>query len=541
MLLGLLLGLFVGPRSFLFEKETLFFPDSARARLRPAPDPSLPSLALRPGEALQARVVGEVVGVDGRAWLEVRVPADAFSKPRSAASSAASSKTSQAASQADGNLSKSSSGEGEKQARSWRTAFLPSAGAPPRVSGQGLEVMAWVRPVGRLFLRLIKMVIVPLVFVSLLLGVASLGDMGKLGRLGGATLGYFMGTTLVAITIGLLLANAIGPGRGMSPRDKEALCSAHVEDAQRAAEEEEASRRKGNLLDRIVDLVPEVPLHAATSQSPNMLQVIVFALFLGVGFLLVPASRAAPALAVFDSLNEVLIRVVVLVMGFAPWGVLALLADVTGSAGLAVLGALAAYSGVVVLALLLHGTIIYGLAVRLLGRYPLGRFFRGAREAQLIAFSTSSSSATLPVSIRVAEESLGVRSRTAGFVLPLGATINMDGTALYQGVAAVFIAQVFGMDLDLGQQLSVLLTALLASVGAAGVPGAGVVTLAMVLTSVGVPTAGIALILGVDRLLDMLRTTVNVTGDLSCAVFVDRLAGGAGAAPVEPQDVQEGR
>ncbi len=499
MAVGVLVGLTLGPRSGLLERDRIISERGGQAELYERPDPEAKRVAPGTRTRLRLRVVGQRKGQDEQSWYEVRFQrsGDAFT------------------------------GAGRGESRQVR-AFVPMDRAPPVVSNTGYDILRWLDPVGRLFLRLIKMVIVPLVFCSLLVGVASLKDLGKLGRMGGMTFGYFLATTAIAITLGLVAANAVRPGRYISPKDRDQLSRSYAAEAR---EKSEAKVKKGKgpihdtALDQVVDMVPDVPLHAATRKTPAMLQVIVFALFMGIGFILVGPDKARAGLALFDSINEVMIKIVQLVMELAPFGVLALLAGVTGSAGASVLGALAAYSGVVLAALLVHGTVVYGLAVRFLSGFSLRSFYRGIRPAQLIAFSTSSSSATLPVSIRVAQEQLGVSGRAAGFVLPLGATINMDGTALYQGVAAVFIAQVFGMDLNLGQQLEVLFTATLASVGAAGVPGAGIFTLAMVLQSIGVPTAGIALILGVDRLLDMFRTAVNVTGDLSCTVFVARRAG----------------
>jgi Na+/H+-dicarboxylate symporter len=503
MVVGVVVGLTVGPRSALLHKDVLVYPQRGKARVLAEPRIEAKRLPPLEGRAeLVAGVLRTVRGSDGRSFYRVYYtlePAQAKGPPRFS---------------------------GDKKPQLRRRAVMGYVAvdtAPPLVSRFGHAVLSVISPLGRLFLRLIMMVIVPLVFASLLMGVASLGSLSKLGRMGGVTFGYFLMTTVIAITIGLALANAVKPGWYVAPGDRDRLAQTYAQEAQEKVKGDEVART--GVLNRVVDMVPDVPLWSATKRQPDMLQLIVFAIFLGVGFLLIPAERARPALQFFESINDVMVRIVQLVMELAPFGVAALLAGVAGMAGVGVLSALAVYSLVVLGALLLHGLITYGVAVRLLGRYSLRRFYRGIRPAQLIAFSTSSSSATLPVSIRVARENLGVSNRTASFVLPLGATVNMDGTALYQGVAAVFIAQMFGMDLTLGQQLEVLFTATLASVGAAGVPGAGIITLAMVLTAIGVPMSGIALILGVDRLLDMFRTAVNVTGDLSAAVVVSRTAG----------------
>ncbi|MFH2008110.1 MAG: dicarboxylate/amino acid:cation symporter [bacterium] len=513
MAVGVVVGLLLGPRSTLLERDTLVIRERGET-LKTAPDPRAEPVNPEGEGTLLLEVLGRVQGVDGQPYYKVRFRQEA----REVEMEPGKART-----------------PGRKIAARTVVAYLAVAGAPPPVSRFGHALLEILNPFGRLFLRLIKMVIVPLVFVSLLLGVASLGSLGKLGRMGGVTFTYFLATTALAITIGLTLANVVKPGKYVKPEDRDKLSRAYAEKAQEKTKSEEA---KQGTLNRLVDMVPDVPLWSATKRHPNMLQLIVFAFIMGIGFLLIPAARAAPALAVFESINDVMVKIVELVMELAPFGVLALLAGVAGTAGVGVLGALAAYSGVVLAALAIHTAVTYSLAVRFLARYPLRRFYTGIRKAQLIAFSTSSSSATLPVSIQVARENLGVSNRAAGFVLPLGATVNMDGTALYQGVAAVFIAQVFGMNLTVVQQMEVLFTATLASVGAAGVPGAGIITLAMVLTAIGVPTAGIALILGVDRLLDMFRTGVNVTGDLSATVLVARMTGefDNGVPPADARD-----
>ena len=495
---GVLVGLLLGPRSPLFSKDTLVYPKRGKAKLWTEPGPEGKRLPVTGPEELLLAVRGQQ-RVQGVAYYQVRY---------------------------DWRLEVKAGGGGGAQAPpvvlKATLAYVKVAQAPEPVSRVGHRILSYLGPLGRLFLRLIKMVIVPLVFASLLLGVASLGSLRSLGRMGGVTLGYFMITTVLAITIGLVLVNTIRPGSYVNQKDRDQLSQAYAQDAKEKTTPQEPPK---TFLDRLVDMVPDVPLWSLSSPHPNMLQIILFAIILGIGFILIPADRAQPALAFFQSINDVMIKIVEGVMELAPYGVLALLAVVSGTAGVGVLRALAVYSAVVVAALFVHGTLTYGLALKLVARYPLRRFYGAIRPAQLIAFSTSSSSATLPVSIEVAQKNLGVSNRAASFVLPLGATVNMDGTALYQGIAAVFIAQVFGPELGLSQQLQILLTATLASVGAAGVPGAGIITLAMVLHSVGVNPAGIALILGVDRLLDMFRTGVNVTGDLSAAVIVARLTG----------------
>jgi len=394
-------------------------------------------------------------------------------------------------------------------------AWVGAARLPEPISATGALIMSILAPVGQLFLRLIMMIVVPLVFASLLVGVASLGDIRKLGRMGGKTLGYFLFTTTVAITIGLAFANVIKPGSYVKRADREHLMAQYKEDA--SARSDSAADRS-SAVDNLLAIVPDNPVKSLA--SGDMLQIIFFAAFFGVALTLIPKEKSEKLVAVFDSVNDAMVMCVHLIMKLAPYGVLALVANVVGQSGTGVLLALLVYSLVVMGALVTHALAVYTTVVRVVGKVPPLDFWRAIRSAQLLAFSTSSSSATLPVTMECAEENLGISRQVSSFVLPLGSTVNMDGTALYQGVAAVFIAQVFDIHLTLVDQLNIVLTATLASIGAAGVPGVGMVTLALVLTSIGVPTMGVALILGVDRLLDMFRTAVNVTGDLSATVMV---------------------
>ena len=276
--------------------------------------------------------------------------------------------------------------------------------------------------------------------------------------------------------------------------------------------------KRPKIKDILLDIIPTNPIKAFS--EGKMLQIIFFAMILGIALTLIDPERAKPMLNFFEAVNNAMIQIVHIIMRLAPYGVFALIAAIIANFGLTILIILLKYSVVVVLGLTLHVVITYTLAIKVFTRLKVAAFFKGIRDAQLIGFSSSSSSATLPVTMECVEENLGVSNEVSSFVLPLGATINMDGTALYQGVAAVFIAQVFGMDLTLTQQLTIVLTATLASIGTAGAPGVGMITLAMVLQTIGVPLEGIALILGVDRILDMCRTAVNLTGDASCAVIV---------------------
>lgn len=381
--------------------------------------------------------------------------------------------------------------------------------------------LASIKPIGDLFLRLIRMVVIPLVFASLLVGTASLGDPKKLGRIGMKTIGFYLVTTALAIILGLFIANTVKPGSRLPAETQEELMAVYQD---QAAGAETSMRDRPSTVDTILAVVPTNP--AAALAGGNMLQIIFFAMFFGVALTLVKdRDQADKIIGFFQGITDAMIVVVHLVMELAPYGVFALIAAVIATYGIQVMLSLLVYSFCVLLGLGLHMVVVYGLAVWVLGGMSPIFFFRGIRKAQAIAFATSTSSGTLPVTMECVEENLGVSEEIASFVLPLGSTVNMDGTALYQGVATVFIAQVFGIDLTIGQQLTIVLMATLASIGAAGVPGVGIITLAMVLETLGLPLEGIALILGVDRFLDMARTTINVTGDSAVAVIVARSEG----------------
>ncbi|OQX88086.1 dicarboxylate/amino acid:cation symporter [candidate division KSB1 bacterium 4484_87] len=373
----------------------------------------------------------------------------------------------------------------------------------------------YIKPFGTAFIRLISMVVVPLVFASLLVGTASLNDIRKLGRIGGKTIFFYLVTTAVAIMIGLILANTFKPGEGLTKETQEQLLQNYSDEAQSKID---SALKKPSLTQTLLDIIPQNPMYSLS--NGKMLQIIFFALLLGIALTMIPADRAAPVIKFFEGINDAMIQIVNLIMELAPYGVFALIAAIIGEFGLGILGPLAKYSIVVLVGLILHIILTYNILLKIFTKVRSRDFFRGIRPAQLIAFSSSSSSATLPVTMECVEENLGVSKEISSFVLPLGATINMDGTALYQGVAAVFIAQVFGMDLNITQQLTIVLTATLASIGAAGVPGVGMITLTMVLKTIGVPLEGIALILGVDRILDMCRTVVNISGDSTCATVI---------------------
>lgn len=384
----------------------------------------------------------------------------------------------------------------------------------------------WIAPFGTLFVNLLKLIAMPLVFASLVTGVASLADVSKLSRMGGRTIGIYLLTTVFSITIGLVVVNVLQPGKSIPPQVSADLQASYVEEIEGRADTIEQVKERGPL-QPLVDIVPQ-NIVAALGQNVRMLQVVFFALFFGVSLILIPNEHTRGVKSLIKGLNDIIIKMVDLIMYVAPIGVFALIAGtITAVAGdnietvLSLLRSLGFYTLVVILGLLIHVLLVYGTIVHFFTRFSLRQFFAGIAPAQLLAFSTSSSAATLPVTMECVEENLGVKNEVASFVLPLGATINLDGTALYQGVATVFIAQALGMDLNLAAQLTIVLTALLASIGTAPVPAAGIVMLVIVLESVGVPSSGIALILGVDRILDMVRTATNVTGDCAVAVLVD--------------------
>ncbi len=383
----------------------------------------------------------------------------------------------------------------------------------------------WIVPFGDIFLNLLKLIAVPLVLGSLITGVASLSDMHKLSRIGGKTITIYIATTAVSVTIGLILVNILQPGASVPQdlqRELQAAYQAETETRQGSAE---AVKERGPL-QVFVDMVPG-NIFAAAGNNGNMLQVVFFSILFGIAMIMIPKEKAQPLLGFFEGLTDAIIKIVEIIMLAAPIGVFALIAKTINqvakddlSAVVELLSALGFYCLVVVIGLLIHGVITYPILLKSFTKLKAVQFFRDVAPAQLLAFSTSSSGATLPVTMDVCEKKIGVSEEVSSFVLPLGATINMDGTALYQAVASVFIAQALGIGLDISAQLQIILTAVLASIGTAAVPGAGIIMLVIILETVGVPTAGIALILGVDRILDMCRTAVNVTGDATVATAV---------------------
>lgn len=407
--------------------------------------------------------------------------------------------------------------------------------------GLGDFTSAYIRPVGTIFIDLLKLIAVPLVLASLVVGVSSLNDMTRLSKMGGKTVGIYMITTMLAITIGLSVVNVLKPGSTLPEETRMNLIESYSENLEgRDAAADELQER--NFLEFFVDIVPENFFEAA-SNNTNMLQIVFVAILLGIGLVNIPAQKGQPLINFFESLNEVIIKIVDLIMKTAPYGVFALMAavivDLTGDdigQALLLLKALGWYCVAVLIGLILHVFIVYSTLFRLSSNMKLRDFFKAIQPAVLLGFSTSSSLATLPVTMERVEKNLGVGEEVSSFVLPVGATINMDGTSLYQAVAAVFIAQALGMDLTIAQQLTIVLTATAASIGAAGVPGAGIIMLVIVLQSVQVPVEGIALILGVDRILDMARTAVNVTGDAAVSVAVAYTEGKLGDLHFDPED-----
>jgi len=379
-------------------------------------------------------------------------------------------------------------------------------------------VIDWIKPFGSIFIKSLKLIAVPLILASLIKGVSDLKDISKLSRMGGRTIGVYVVTTILAVSIGLAIVNIVKPGSYIDAQTRTELMESSKDKAASKISAAHLQKETGPL-QALEDLVPSNIFEAA-SNNRNMLQVIFFAIFFGIGLILIPEEKAKPVKQFFDSFNEVILKMIDLIMLAAPYGVFALLAAlIVESPSLALFKALGMYAICVVFGLILM-IGVYILFVMLYTKKSPQFFLKGISPAQLLAFSTSSSAATLPVTMERVEEHLGVEREVTSFVLPIGATINMDGTSLYQAVAAVFIAQAFGMDLSLGVQLGIIATATLASIGSAAVPGAGMVMLVIVLAQAGIPEAGLALIFAVDRPLDMCRTVVNVTGDAAVTMMV---------------------
>ena len=388
-------------------------------------------------------------------------------------------------------------------------------------------IVDWIKPFGTIFIRLLKLIAIPLIIASLIKGIADLRSMSKLAAMGGRTVITYVITTVVAVTLGLLIVNIAQPGNSIEESTRLSLMAEFAGDAEKRIGAANSQKSVGPL-QALVDVVPD-NIFAAASSNGNMLQVIFFVVFFGIGLILIDPKKAKPVTEFVDGFNDVILKMIDLIMLAAPYGVLALLAAlVVESPSIDLFKALLWYAFCVLLGLGLLIGIIYPLVVRTVTGKSFGEFFKGIAPAQLQAFSTSSSAATLPVTMERVNEHLGVDDEVTSFVLPIGATINMDGTSLYQAVAAVFIAQVFGHELSMGDQLTIVMTATLASIGSAAVPGAGMVMLVIVLGAIGVPEAGLALIFAVDRPLDMCRTVANVTGDAMVALLVGKSVGKIG-------------
>lgn len=413
------------------------------------------------------------------------------------------------------------------------TTYLVNGEETP-INKAELFVRHWIKPFGNMFINALKLIAVPLILGSLIKGVSDLKDISKLSKMGLRTIMTYLATTIIAVSIGLIIVNIVQPGKTISSETRDVLLENYSGKAQEKIKSASEQKESGPLR-ALEDLIPD-NIFAAATDNGNMLQVIVFAIFFGIGLILISDDKSAPVKAFFDGFNEVILKLIDLIMLVAPIGVFALMAGlVVESPSQDLFVGLFWYAISVVIGLLLM-IIIYTLLIYVFTRKTPKFFLNGISPAQLLAFSTSSSAATLPVTMERVEEHLGVKEEVTSFVLPIGATINMDGTSLYQAVAAIFIAQVFGMDLDLYAQLGIIATATLASIGSAAVPGAGMVMLVIVLAQAGIPEAGLALIFAIDRPLDMLRTTVNVTGDAAVSMIIAKSVGKLGDPQVRDWD-----
>lgn len=383
-------------------------------------------------------------------------------------------------------------------------------------------IQEWVRPWGQLFIRLLQLIAIPLVFISLVKGVTGLKDISKFSRIGGKTIGIYLCTTVVAVLLGLAMGLLIRPGKLVNQEKVAHLQESYHTTVEERKELAEQTRNRGPLA--FLDEIVPSNIVSATSDNSKMLQVIFFAVFFGLATLTLAPEKTRAVTALFDSLNDVILKMVDYIILFAPWGVTALMAglvtDFNGDAS--IFGALAIYALTVVGALFILLLVFYPLLVHAFTHLHLKDFIKALYPVQLLAFTTSSSAATLPVTMETVEQKLGVSPEISSFVLPVGVTINMDGTSCYQSIAILFIAQVLGIDLTMSQLFTIVAMTVLSSIGTPGVPGGSYVILTMVLTSVGIPAEGLALILGIDRPLDMLRTAVNVTGDATVCMIVDK-------------------
>ncbi|MBK7289061.1 MAG: dicarboxylate/amino acid:cation symporter [Chitinophagaceae bacterium] len=377
----------------------------------------------------------------------------------------------------------------------------------------------WIKPFGNMFINLLKLIAVPLILASLVKGVSDLKDISKLSKMGLRAITFYLFTTVFAVSLGLAAVNIVKPGKSITEETRTAMLTTYGDQANEKSAEAHKQKDSGPLKS-LEDIIPE-NIIAATSSNKMMLQVIFFALFLGIAMITLPEKKVKPFKDFFDSFNDIILRMIDLIMKGAPFGVFALMAAlVAESPSMDIFKALGAYALTVIAGLLILIFVFYPTLIYLFTKRDPRKFLKQISPAQLLAFSTSSSAATLPVTMDVVENRVGVDNEVTSFVLPIGATVNMDGTSLYQAVAAVFIAQAFGMDLSLMAQLGIIVTATLASIGSAAVPSAGMVMLVIVLAQAGIPEAGLALIFAIDRPLDMVRTVANVTSDCTVATII---------------------
>jgi Na+/H+-dicarboxylate symporter len=396
-------------------------------------------------------------------------------------------------------------------------------------------VTDWVKPFGTIFINLLKLIAIPLIIASLIKGISDLKDISKLSKMGGRTLGIYLITTICSVLLGILIVNVVKPGNSINEQTRQDLLAGYGEEAGGKIELATQAQGQGPL-QPLIDLIPS-NIFSALSDNSSMLQVIFFVIFFGIGIILVDPKISKPVKDFIDGLNEVILKMIDIIMLGAPYGVFALMAALVVEApSLDLFSALLWYAFSVLLGLGILILVFYPIIAKVFTGYKYVDFFKGISPAQLVAFSTSSSAATLPVTMERVNEHMGVDDEVTSFVLPIGATVNMDGTSLYQGVAAVFIAQAFGIDLTLGDQLSIVVTATLASIGSAAVPSAGMIMLVIVLGTIGVPVAGLALIFAIDRPLDMVRTITNVTGDATVALLVGKSLGKIGPPEVRDWD-----
>ncbi|MFH1762733.1 MAG: dicarboxylate/amino acid:cation symporter [Gemmatimonadota bacterium] len=397
------------------------------------------------------------------------------------------------------------------------------AGAIVGALAEQFGVGDWVvalEPFGQAFIRLLIMIVIPLVMASLIIGTASLGDLKKLGRIGIKTIGYYLVATALAVALGLVVASTVKPGAGLDEGVKAQLLSDYAGTNEARLQ---SMQEPPGLQDILFNIIPRNPF--ASMANMDMLQIIFFALFLGIALTVLTEKKRKPLIDVLESVNDAMVVIVEMIMKIAPYGVFILIASVAGRFGFGVIVSLLQYVLVGIGTMILFTLTFYPITLKFFSGMSPVFFFKRFYEVMVFAFSTSSSNAALPINLKITEEDLGVSRDVASFVLPLGATVNMNGTGIYHGVSTIFIAQVYGITLTPGQLVIVVITATLASIGAAGVPGIGFITLAIVLEALGIPLEGLAMVLGVERILDMTRTAVNVTGDSAAAVWVAKTEG----------------